>query len=417
MHQLVSSQPVHLSRASIAPLIDQPRSLAVPGCGGFYERRQAPVLGQAVAQHIHTGGAIDLDLRARGLKKHHRGLRPLDSWPVEAAEPTERWKKHQSRGPVPCTPEPLAAGTFPGPAFNGLRPRGVGGVPPIGFDPPRGRPGKLPAARGPSARATAAGAFSPPSTVPAVPHERRTLARWSLEEADACLGLGSGDRRASWRMLRGFSPANRQSIALWCAVLRPWSAEPGSFSIAASPRRPHDRSQQHPGCAISPRPGRCGSSNPMSWPRSSRLAKRPTVVGGGDLQASSTGEPASRPCKGSGRTRWRRSSTTTMAPRVTCIELSARTLPSRSMTCEVRRARKRNRMTLVVPPDKARISPKSRSKVSTILCSSAARPKISESGSRSSPRSARCHTSWPCSFSQATTLGATPISARNRTSA
>src|SRR5258708_32582130 len=42
-----------------------------------------------------------------------------------------------------------------------------------------------------------------------------------------------------------------------------------------------------------------------------------------------------------------------MAPCVSCIELSARTLPSRSMTCEVRRGRKRNRMTLVVPLDQS----------------------------------------------------------------
>lgn len=50
-----------------------------------------PVTGGAPGM---AGGAIELGLRAPGLKKH------------------------QSRRPAPCTLGPLAAGTFPGPAFS-----------------------------------------------------------------------------------------------------------------------------------------------------------------------------------------------------------------------------------------------------------------------------------------------------------
>ena len=39
-----------------------------------------------------------------------------------------------------------------------------------------------------------------------------------------------GKRRVSWRILRGISPANRQSVAPWCTVLRPLSAEKCSVS-------------------------------------------------------------------------------------------------------------------------------------------------------------------------------------------
>jgi hypothetical protein len=82
------------------------------------ERRPAEfgqLHGHALSR-FETQAAIDPDLRCRVW----RGL-----------------KKHQSRGPVPCTPGPLAADTFPGPACNGLCPRGVGGVTPIAFAPPR----------------------------------------------------------------------------------------------------------------------------------------------------------------------------------------------------------------------------------------------------------------------------------------
>jgi hypothetical protein len=151
-------------------------------------RRSAKCLirhGLRVINILIIGGAIDLDL------------------------PTARIEEASEQGTSPLHPRAPGRRHLPRPRLQRSSPARSRQRAPIEFAPPRGRPGKLPAARGSSARAAVAGKRQQPG-----PHLRQTRWRRGTPGRDDGRDLRRGDQRASWRILRRSALPTRRSIAL-----------------------------------------------------------------------------------------------------------------------------------------------------------------------------------------------------------
>jgi hypothetical protein len=150
-----------------------------------------------------------------------------------------RVEEASEQGTSPLHPRAPGRRHLPRPSLQRSSPARSRRRTPMGFAPPRGRPGKLPAARG------SIGARSSCRL-------KRLIRR--------CLGLKSGDHSASWRMLRGNQPCQPTSIALRCTVCGPEARDQPTFPSSA----PKARCPPRPGCRVGPpcrtSPGRSGQT-------------------------------------------------------------------------------------------------------------------------------------------------------------